>query len=178
MASSDEWEDVVQRIRTENRGWASPSVGRLYTIALVDGRSIIGSFRAQFGEDRLIDLIQDLLAERLLAIVASENPKAFFRTALIRRAISWRRRGDASVAEEPTSIGPAHDAEIDERERPAFIVDARAIVESLGERDREVAVAVALGEDRDELAARFKTSRANIDQIVSRVRARLKGPNK
>lgn len=152
-------------------------MGRLYEIALVDGRSIIGSFRAQLGEDRLIDLIQDLLAERLLAIVASENPKAFFRTALIRRAISWRRRGDASVVEEPAS-NPVHDAEIDERERPAFVLDARAIVESLGERDREVAVAVALGEDRDELAARFKTSRANIDQIVSRVRARLKGPNK
>jgi DNA-binding NarL/FixJ family response regulator len=42
-------------------------------------------------------------------------------------------------------------------------------------REREIVVAVAMGEDREELARSYNTSRANIDQIVSRARRRLHG---
>lgn len=174
MATADTWAETTAQIRAEGGPRRSPSVRRLYELALADGRGMIASFRAQFGDAQIIDLIHDLLAEKLDAIIAADTPKALFRTALVRRAISWRRRGDATVAED-VSEAVSEVQNDEERERRAFVLDARAALLRLPERDREIVVAVVDGADREDLAARFGTSRANVDQIVSRTKQRFRG---
>ena len=174
MATADAWGETAAQIRAEGGSQRSPNVRRLYELALTDGRGMIASFRTQFGDAQITDLIHDLLAEKLDAIIAANAPKALFRTALVRRAISWHRRGDAIVAEDvPDMVSEVrNDAE---SERSAFVLDARAALLRLPERDREIVVAVAEGADREDLAVRFGTSRANIDQIVSRTKQRFRG---
>lgn len=150
---------------------------RLYALAERDGPGFLRSFRHTLDRERVMDLIHDLLAEKLAEILEAGNPRAVFRTALVRRAISWKRRGDAAVMEdlsddvmvaEGTSAGS-------EEERHHFRVMARRALERLPEWKRAIVVAVASGEDRNVIAARFDTSRANVDQIVSRVQRQFKG---
>jgi DNA-directed RNA polymerase specialized sigma24 family protein len=59
--------------------------------------------------------------------------------------------------------------------RRAFVLDARAELLRLSPRDRAIVVAAALGEEREDIARNLGTSRANVDQIVSRARKRLSG---
>jgi RNA polymerase sigma factor (sigma-70 family) len=152
----------------------SPHLGRLYELALADGPRLLASFRRRLGDDRILDLIHDLLAAKLEAIVMADEPRALFCTALQRRAISWLRRGDAAVVEDPEEDSTvASSSEESEDERQGFILDARNVLSKLPDRERAMVVAVALGEDREAIAKTFGTSRANVDQIVSRVRKKL-----
>ena len=51
--------------------------------------------------------------------------------------------------------------------------EAERVVVTLSDRERQVFAALAAGEERDDIARALGTSRANIDQIVSRTRKRL-----
>lgn len=177
---------MAELIRQEGGVAASRSVLRLYKFALQDGPRIIHSFKKELGATVVEELSHALIAEKLAAIVEAQNPKAFFRTALVRRAITWQRRGDATVAATPDesispkpvagSTGHTQGRDIgEEAERREFVHDARLILDSLSDRDRQIVVAVALGDDREAVARAFGTTRANVDQIVSRVRKLLKG---
>src|SRR5690606_26659727 len=119
---------------------------------------------AKIDEARRVDLIHDLLATRLDAILGADSPRALFLTALSRLAIQWMRRRDAEVHE---SLA----VQVDTVDRdPAHGIDARRALEKLGPREARVLFAVATGEDRDEIARVHGTSRQNVDQIVSRAR--------
>jgi DNA-directed RNA polymerase specialized sigma24 family protein len=151
-------------------------MANFYELAVSDGLGAVGSFRKALGDERLLDLVHDLLADRLDAILAADHPRALIVVALQRRAISWRRRPDAAVVAEP--VGQQDDtyaADVEEGERRAFVIDARAHLAALPERERLIMVAVGLGTDREELARELGTSRGNVDQIVNRVRKRLAG---
>lgn len=176
----EEWIAAVAKIRASSSGdpRRSPHLGRLYELALADGPKLLASFRRRLGDERILDLIHDLLAVKVEAIVMADEPRALFCTALQRRAISWLRRGDAAVVEYPaedsaTSEGSGNHSGEAEDDRRGFILDARNILSKLPDRERAMVVAVALGEDREAIAKAFGTSRANVDQIVSRVRKKL-----
>jgi DNA-directed RNA polymerase specialized sigma24 family protein len=147
----------------------------LYEVALSDGPRFLASFHRTLGDQRTLDLVQDLLGEKLLAIIEAETPRAFFCTALQNRARSWVRRGDANVVESPPDSSRDTASEKNEDDRRAFVLDARDALAALSERDRGIVVAAALGEDREGIAREFRTSRANVDQIVSRVQKRFRG---
>jgi DNA-directed RNA polymerase specialized sigma24 family protein len=186
VASSEEWAEVAELIRQEGGPSKSRAVAQLYKYAQKDGPWLIRSFEKELGKGVLEELTHALLAEKLDEIVYADNPKALFRTSLVRRAISWRRRGDAAVMPQSTepltpkpisgSTGHGESRDLDEdAERHRFVHDAHVILGGLSERDRQIVVAVGLGEDREGIARAFKTTRANVDQIVSRVRKQLKG---
>jgi RNA polymerase sigma factor (sigma-70 family) len=187
VASSEEWAEVAELIRQEGGPLKSRAVTQLYRYAQADGPLMIRSFERQLGQEVLAELTHALFAEKLDAIVAADSPQAFFKTALRRRAISWLRRGDSVVASEapqpgmatPLSGAPGVTAQgrnIDEdAEQRRFVLDARMLLNSLSERDRQIAVAAGLGEDREEIARTYSTTRANVDQILSRLRKQLKG---
>jgi RNA polymerase sigma factor (sigma-70 family) len=181
VASTDEWAEVVAQIRQEGGPLKNRAVMQLYRYAMEEGPRILSSYRREFGDAVIEELTHALIAERLHDIVTkSDNPKAYFRTALVRRAISWARRGDAAVVEQPSDTAPAWSSGAtgpanEETDRQQFVHDAQVILDSLSPRDQQILVAVGLGEDRDELARMFQTSRANIDQIVSRARKLLRG---
>jgi DNA-directed RNA polymerase specialized sigma24 family protein len=172
VPTAEDWSTVVVLLRRSPTPATSRDLPRLYELALADGPPLLRSFRRRLGDDRIVDLIHDLLAAKLDALIAADEPRALFCTALQRRAISWLRRGDADVVADPSS-GKTPAASIDEHERQEFIVDARRTLRDLPDRDREIVVAVALGEDREAVARAFGTSRANVDQILSRVRRRF-----
>jgi DNA-directed RNA polymerase specialized sigma24 family protein len=176
---AEDWNAVVAQLRASTDPLRSPHLPRLYELALADGPRLLSSFRRRLGEERIIDLVHDLLAAKVDAIIAAEEPRALFCTALQRRAISWLRRGDAEVVadEDATSaadaVTAASSSPASEDSRRGFILDAKTALDGLPERERAMVVAVALGEERESIARAFGTSRANVDQIVSRVRRRF-----
>ncbi len=173
MPTAEEWKAVIARLRAAADPLQSADLPRLYALALADGPRLLGSFRRRLGEDRVVDLIHDLLAMKAEAIIAADQPRALFCTALQRRAISWLRRGDAQVAADVPEAADASGTTEDERR--GFILDAKTALDHLPARERAIVVAVALGEERESIAREFGTSRANVDQIVSRVRRRFEG---
>jgi DNA-binding NarL/FixJ family response regulator len=64
--------------------------------------------------------------------------------------------------------------ELQEAETGVVITEVADLLATLTPREREVVLAVASGERPEDLAAQLKTSRANIDQIVSRARRSLR----
>ncbi|MFO0735400.1 MAG: hypothetical protein U0270_05955 [Labilithrix sp.] len=168
MATADDWREAARLVRQDK----TRHLPRLYELALEDGPKLLARFQRRLGDERIVDLVHDLLSTKAEAIVAADEPRALFCTALQRRAISWLRRGDAAVMEAgPESAGGRED----EGERQRFLLDARAALDGLSERERAMAVAVALGEERETIAREFRTTRANVDQIVSRIRRRFAG---
>jgi DNA-directed RNA polymerase specialized sigma24 family protein len=170
VPAAEDWIRVVQLIRKDADPLTSPNLPKLYELALADGPRLLKSFQKRLGEERIIDLVHDLLATKAVAIIAADEPRALFCTALQRRAISWLRRGDAAVVEEAPERLPEG---MHEDDRQGFLVDAREALAGLPERERAMVVAVALGEEREAIAQQFRTTRANVDQIVSRVRRRF-----
>ena len=175
MATPQEWDEIIARLQGEREPLRSPHIRRLYEVALSDGPRFLASFRRTLGDERVLDLVHDLLAEKLSAIVAAETPRAFFCRALQNRARSWVRRGDAEVAESPSDSSRGTPSDKGEEDRRGFVLDARDALAALSERDRGIVVAAALGEDREAIAREFGTSRANVDQIVSRLQKRFRG---
>lgn len=184
MAVAEQWQAVTAMIRGVEDPLQSPHLPKLYALALEDGPRLLGSFRRRLGEDRIVDLVHDLLAAKLEVIVAAKEPRALFCTALQRRAISWLRRGDAAVLEDRSRDSAPHASDasavaaIDgsvnpEDDRHEFLIDAKSALDELPPRERAMVVAVAMGEERESIAREFGTSRANVDQIVSRVRRRF-----
>jgi DNA-directed RNA polymerase specialized sigma24 family protein len=171
VAGTEEWRAVVALLRAAPDPLQSEHVARLYELALSDGPRLLRSFRRRLGDERIVDLVHDLLAVKLEAIIAAEEPRALFCTALHRRAISWLRRGDAIVMPDGPEVASAPTAA--EEETRGFVHDALAALRALPAREREIVVAAAVGEDREAIAREFGTSRANVDQIVSRARRRL-----
>jgi DNA-directed RNA polymerase specialized sigma24 family protein len=166
VATADDWREAALRIRQDK----AKHLPRLYELALEDGPRLLARFQRRLGDERIVDLVHDLLATKADAIIEADEPRALFCTALQRRAISWLRRGDAAVASERPERGAEHE---DEGERQRFLVDARAALDGLTPRERAMAVAVALGEEREAVAREFKTTRANVDQILSRIRRKF-----
>ena len=173
MPAAEDWNAVVARLRAATDPLQSEDLPRLYALALADGPRLLGSFRRRLGEERIVDLVHDLMAAKAEAIIKADEPRALFCTALQRRAISWLRRGDAEVVAEVRETADA--SAVAEDERQGFILDARTALDQLPARERAMVVAVALGEERESIAREFGTSRANVDQIVSRVRRRFSG---
>jgi len=169
MAPRDEWNELVARMG-ETEPTRNPHFRDFYALAVRDGMVFLRSFRGALGEERIHDLIHDVL-EDAETILKAETPRAYFCTVLRRRAISWRRRGDAAVAEMPVETATEHAQASDERR--VFALDAVAAMARLSERERRVLVAVALGEDRESIARALGTTRPNIDQIVSRAKKRF-----
>lgn len=165
-----EWRTLAAQIRVAESPWSCEAVGRLFELAEALGRLVLASHRDAFGEDAIVDFVRDFLSRKLLELVQQENPRGAFVVWVKRAMISLRRRGDARVVEEPTAQADHGAGTGNTRAASAeFVLDARAMLSRLSERDRQ---AVAVGEEREDIAARFRTSRANIDQIVSRVRVR------
>jgi RNA polymerase sigma factor (sigma-70 family) len=166
MATAHEWQLVRERIVRAPDARRSPDFRALYALAMDDGQRALRSFK-KLDAARRVDLVHDLLATRMDAILDAESPRALFMTSLGRLAIQWLRRKDAEVLEPVTPTPDGTDRD------PAHRLDLIRTLERLPPRDRQVLLAVAMGEDREEIARVLGTSRENVDQIVSRARKRL-----
>lgn len=182
MPSRDEWIAVVQCVAQSPTPTRSKEINRLYRLAMDEGRSALRGMQ-WVREAEVEDLVHDKLHAELASLLLATDPRAYFCTIVRRAALDLRRknqgkRGDGTALRAFVSVDdadfqalPAEDAPIDEalaRRRQAQEVIAR-----LSERELQVFVAIMHGEDRDDIAATLETSRANVDQIVSRTRKRV-----
>ena len=96
-------------------------------------------------------------------------------TCLVNAARSWLRRGDARVAAPREVGGGSHDASSPTPPAPdhALRIDVADFMVTLSQRERDVLIGVGNDVDRQMLARLHGTSRANVDQIVSRARKRF-----
>lgn len=175
MATSDEWREVVEQIADAAVPERSPALPRLYRFAVEEARLALRSFPASVRE-QVDDLVHDKLHEKLRSIVDAASPRAFFVTAIRHAAIDLVRRQKRLAPQDELDEAPsANDAALAPDEAASVRIEAVRVLATLNVRERQIFGAIAAGEDRDDIAAALYTSRANIDQIVSRTRRRMGG---
>lgn len=169
------WDEVVEVLRAAPDPYECPELAQLWALALEEAPRALASFRrgGRLDDERLADLTKDFLVAHLHALLGAVSPRAYFIVALRNSAHSWFRKRSSAIALHPP--GEAEDDEITAPVLdPAELVDARDFLRCLTEREYDVLVGVGNGADRDELARALDISRANLDQIVSRVRRRFR----
>jgi len=171
VTHAEHFREVVARVREAENRYACPEVGQLYEMVLREARSILASFRKDLGPDGIDDLASDFLSEKLGALVEAENPAGFLKIALYHRACSMLRRKDAKLVElterhADQAVGADGATPLQFLE----LQELRLALNTLSVRDRQIVLAVGEGEDPDEVAAAFGTTRANVYQIVCRFR--------
>ena len=67
MPAAEDWTRVVLLIRGDADPLTSPHLPKLYELALADGPRLLKSFQKRLGDDRIIDLVHDLLATKVEA---------------------------------------------------------------------------------------------------------------
>ena len=176
MATSEEWRVVVARIRLAGTALRSPDLADLYELAVHDGEAILARRYGDVRSDERRDLVHDVLIKALDEIVAADNPRGYFLVCLrnhvtsqLRLEMTRRTEVDEERALAEADARPAQgDARIELGELLALLDDAPP-------RDVQVLLAAALGErDGDALAEAFGISRANVHQIISRLRKHLR----
>ncbi|MDB4971917.1 MAG: hypothetical protein JWN48_258 [Myxococcaceae bacterium] len=165
MGKEDDWEAVVAELKGAAVPRSHPALGRLHRMAVVAGVRALASFR-ELDDGVREGLATDLLMAALEKIIEAHRPRAYFVVAIRRRAIDQlekqrRERPDA----EPEAASEERDAG-----DPGFVLDARRALHAYSPRDQRILTAIALGEDRNELATFYRLSRAAIDQLYSRAR--------
>ena len=169
------WTALIEEIRQAPDPVASPALGRLYQLALGCGARVLARFHNISPEDRA-DLVAEVLADKLRLLVSPkvDRPLGLFVTTLTCRALDHlraegvRRKNEAGLRDVAVLQQAASG---DETDRVRGLDTVRALA-TLSPRDRDIVWAVALGEDRDQVALAFGTTRANVDQIYSRFRKR------
>ena len=169
------WDEIIEALRAAPDPYECPELARLWGLALEEAPRALASFRGpgRLDDDRIADLTKDFLVEHLHALLDAVSPRAYFIVALQNSARSWFRKGSSTIAlDAPGEDGAGEDpAAVAD---PAQLIDARDFLCGLSEREYDVFVGVANGADREELARALDISRANLDQIVSRVRRRFR----
>lgn len=163
------WLQASAPLRGSATPWSHPGASALYGLLFAEGARALRGYRA-IDRARREDLISEVFVRALPRIVAADDPCAYFRTALNHEARSWLRRRGARVLDAAPHTEPRHDGEA----HPFARLTLRALARSLSSREQQVFLGLMDGEDRDALARRLSTSRANIDQIVHRTRSRAR----
>lgn len=172
MSSADEWRRVCAELARAEPAAHEPIVESLYALARETG---VACLRRRWGYsvDEALDVVHDVLAARWDAIIAAEeSPKALFLTILLNRARDRHRR---MQREEALPGDPRHEGTIENA--TAGLALSRVLLAlrtELSARDLRVFSARCIGVSSREVADAEGLSPANVDQIVSRARARLK----
>lgn len=175
MSIREEWLEVVAEVAAARVRSRSPALARLYRVAVAEARAALQSFSADI-HGQADDLVHDLLHEKLDAILEARNPRGLFITAIRNAAIDLQRR-DKRLArgEDAVTALEASDEALALDDAASARQEAERLTATLSARERQVFAALAAGEERDDIAGALGTTRANIDQIVSRTRKRLGG---
>jgi hypothetical protein len=174
VASREQWAAIVAEIRRAPSPRESLAVNDLYALATQDGLAALRTFHDLDGEDPR-DLIQDVVAELLADIVNADDPRAFLKVALVRRGIDSSRRRCTADTGAVALLGMAsqRQAASGSEAEQVLAIDVWRRFSRLPLLDQDLLLRVGVGESRDDLARERGTTRANIDQKVSRLRRLL-----
>lgn len=176
MSGDGEFLAAVEPLRAVQRAGKDVRCSRelrpFHDLAVALGMEVLAGFR-QFDDDTRRDLIRDLIATKLDLLVGAENPRSYFVVAIIRRARGeLRRRARQARPVDPTRLD---DGELHAGHEPAdhaFVMDARALLDSASPRDRAIATAVGYGEQPEAIGKQYGISAAAVYKVVSRLRER------
>lgn len=173
MSGSEEWRRIVDEVAATDPPLRSRALVELYRLACADAQAALRTFAPTIRE-QAEDLAQDLVFEKLDTLLAAPNPRALFYTAVRNAAIDLRRReARRPTDEDPSERLPSPDASAAVESQVGARLELARAQARLTPRELEIFVAIAAGDDRDDIAKLLGTSRANIDQLVSRARKRL-----
>lgn len=169
-SSNDRWREAAEGVRAAPSPWESESFGELYLLAKSEASLVLRTFRTM-DDARREDIALGALVEKLPEIAAADRPRAYFRTVVLNDAISWTRGDRARVAETPRTTRAYVEGPLDEEEmRAIYRLDVCGALESADERELAMLLADAEGVAREDIARAHGTTRANVDQIISRWR--------
>lgn len=128
----------------------------------------------QLSDAEIADLVMAKFLTAIDAIVKAENPRSYFIRALVNAAIDTTRRRKTAEkhSEEVRHIADSEGGR--DEDDLLETLSMQTCLASYSPRDQRILRAVAEGEQREEVARSFSTSRANVDQIVSRAKKRWK----
>lgn len=172
MGMAEEWLGVCDALAEATGPTRRVHEARLYALARSTGIVAL-RVRWRYSEDDAMELVHDVLARSLEQIVQVESLRALFLRILINHAISAHRRKRERAQDELPEPAPQGEASRAESARELGEVVALLRAE-LSPRDLRVFMARCLGAASREVAEAEGLSVANVDQIVSRARARLK----
>lgn len=163
----ERWRGLVERVNAGGVPDESPALGELYQLALADGVRVLRSFRALSEEERR-DLVAEKFVRERVSLLAATSPRGFFLAAVKREAISaLRKKGTAEKYRE--ALVSVMDSAVRTEDDTVITLELAARLRRLSPRDQQIVRAVHCGEDRQDVAHFFDTTRANVDQICSRV---------
>lgn len=180
-APADEWNEAAARLRglPREERWRSKDVVRLFELAPTIAKRTLAGHWTRIGPEDVEDLAKDLLAQNLHGFLDVDpsthggSAAVYFQQALRNRAVSWHRRMSRLEGDPDRALARVSALAAEENSGSAG-AEVDQILSRLTPLEREVFAAIQAGEAREAIAERFNTSRANIDQIVSRARRRLR----
>jgi len=178
VATADQWKAWRAEIRDGRPAERADATRRLYDAARSDGRFAVPA-KWDIDPDTLVDLIHEVLSVRWELILEADSPRAFFLVAVKRKAIDRFRRQvrHERVGEPgPKDLPTAATLKPESLEAVVQLDQVLAYLESTSSpRDLRVFQAsTMLGETSKAIASAERLSPANVDQIVSRTRKRLR----
>lgn len=175
MATAEDWRTWQESIRNVSADRPA-ALQALYDAARRDGRRALPA-GWHISDEHLRDLVHDVLALHWAAILEAAKPRAFFKVVLRNKAIDRFRRVDKrerslDALEEQ---GEQHTGGDDPEATTRLEEVRRFLVRDLSPRDLRIFQEKAvLGHSSKEVAENQGVSAANVDQVVSRARRRLK----
>ena len=167
QAARSRWDIVVERVRACGDPLLSPALSELYALAMRDGLETLAGF-GRLNEQEREDIVAEKIALRLTQIIEADHPRRFLLSIVKRAANSaLRRKNTVDKYEADLAFVAEGTARTEDDTLTSLSLADRLM--HLSSRDQQVVRAVHLGENREDVARRFGTSRANVDQIVSRV---------
>lgn len=170
-----DWQAMVAPLRRLHEDGKDLRRGReivaLYALAEALAGKVLRKFH-QFDEQARQDVVHDVLAAKLVDIVLADKPRSLFVTMLMNRGKDECRRRERHAR--PTAPEEFDRSEAVSDQDPDFVEEAGLAFSTLSPRDQQILTAVALGDEREDVAARFGIKRPAVDQVFTRARKRLR----
>jgi DNA-binding NarL/FixJ family response regulator len=158
---------LVVRVNATVPADESPALGELYQLAVADGMRVLRGFH-RLSEDERRDVVAEKFVRERVSLLAATSPRGFFLAAVKRAAISELRRKETAEKYREALVAVMDSAPRTEGDMVTTL-ELAAHLRRLSPRDQQIVRAVHSGESREDVAQYFETSRANVDQICSRV---------
>jgi RNA polymerase sigma factor (sigma-70 family) len=171
--NDEEWHRLVEQVRGASSPTESPVLPLLYTLAMETGRKVLRAKFPRLSEADHEDVLSEKFTRALPAIVGASRPRNFFIKVIVRATLDAQRRlqtRDRYIAKETHKLVESQPGRSDDTQAETLAM--RACLQSFSQRDQQILRAVYEGEDRERVAQLYRTSRANVDQIVSRAKER------
>lgn len=181
MPTNEQWRDICEQLKDDPRGRVFGRFYREFAMADFPRKAVSMIRKGALSSDWQEDLLHEVVGNpsKMKKILGATSPRAMYRTIVCNLVIDWVAlaanqldpRDERSTRQNPSGEVPEVGGRLGPDQGLCERMDAARFLALCSPRDRDVLLAVQAIEDREEVARQFGTTRANVDQIVSRVRS-------